>query len=172
MENNYSEIVSNYFRRKGLENFLVDNQKYLYRIAFSYVKNKDDTLEIVQNTIYKSIASVGSLKNIECIKAWVTRILINECFDFLKKVNKIIFVDEVLDDFNVDNFTLNKIMLRQALDKLSTNLKTIVVLRFFEDFKIKDIAKIMDMNENTVKTNLYKALKILKLDLKEDLNDV
>lgn len=172
MENNYSEIVSNYFRRKGLENFLVDNQKYLYRIAFSYVKNEDDTLEIVQNTIYKSIASVGSLKNIECIKAWVTRILINECFDFLKKVNKIIFIDEVLDDFNVDNCTLNKIMLRQALDKLSTNLKTIVVLRFFEDFKIKDIAKIMDMNENTVKTNLYKALKILKLDLKEDLNDV
>ncbi len=58
------------------------------------------------------------------------------------------------------------------MDKLSPKLKAIIILRFFEDFKIKDIANILDMNESTVKTNLYKALRILKINLKEDLVSV
>lgn len=157
-----------YSNRLRLEAYIIENQTYLYRLSYSYVKNKDDALEIVQNVIYKSLSSVKSLKNIDSIKPWITRILINCCFDFIKSNSRTVVKDEVFDsveDKQVD--ILDRIVLKKALYKLPAQLKTILILRFFEDFKIKDISQILDMKESTVKTNLYKALKILKIDLQE-----
>lgn len=164
-----SEVVLEYTNRRCIEDYIIKNQKYLYRIAFSYVKNKDDALEIVQNTIYKSISSSRLIRDLNLIKPWITRILINSCFDFLKKRCKSIVNDEVFDSVEDNNACiLDKIILKNALDNLPLKLKTIIILRFFEDFKIKDISNILDMKENTVKTNLYKALKILKINLEEE----
>lgn len=157
-----------YSNRLRLEAYIIENQTYLYRLSYSYVKNKDDALEIVQNVIYKSLSSVKLLKNIDSIKPWITRILINCCFDFIKSNSRTVVKDEVFDsveDKQVD--ILDRIVLKKALYKLPAQLKTILILRFFEDFKIKDISQILDMKESTVKTNLYKALKILKIDLQE-----
>lgn len=157
-----------YSNRIRLEAYIIDNQTYLYRLAYSYVKNKDDALEIVQNVIYKSLSSVKALKNIDSIKPWITRILINCCFDFIKSNSRTIIKDEVfefVEDKQGD--ILDRIALKKALYKLPTKLKTILILRFFEDFKIREISEILDMNESTVKTNLYKALNILKIDLQE-----
>jgi RNA polymerase sigma-70 factor (ECF subfamily) len=58
--------------------------------------------------------------------------------------------------------------LETAMEKLPTVYKTIIVLRFFEDLKIADIAGILDENVNTVKTRLYKGLELLKIEMKED----
>ena len=151
MDEKDSEVVVQYLKRKRLEEYLIENQKYLYRIAFSYVKNTDDAFEIVQNTIYKSLSSIKLLKDINSLKPWVTRILVNNCFDFLKSNSKIILSDEVFEKTNDDNKNiLDKIVLKKALD----------------------ISQVLDMKENTVKTNLYKALKILKINLGEDLANV
>ena len=109
------------------------------------------------------------IKDLNSVKPWVTRILINTSFNFLKKRYRDITNDEVFDSVEDCNVSvLDKIILKNALENLPIKLKTIVILRFFEDFKIKDISNILDMNENTVKTNLYKALKILKINLEEE----
>ncbi len=173
MDERDSEVVLEYLKRKQLEEYLIDNQKYLYRIAFSYVKNKDDAFEIVQNTIYKALSSIKSLKDTKLMKPWITRILINNCFDFIRGSKKIVLNDEIFDTTDGEELNvLDKIVLEKAMDKLAPKLKTIIILRFFEDFKIKDISQILDMKENTVKTNLYKALKILKINMEEDLANV
>lgn len=166
--NNINSKVEKYLKRKNVENYIVANQKYLYRIAISYAKKQDDALEIVQNTIYKALTFSDSLKDISLIKHWITRILINNCFDFFKKKNKVVLVHEVFDQREYNDNVIDKIILENAMNNLPSKLKMIVILRFFEDFKIKEISEILDMNENTVKTNLYKALKMLKINLKED----
>ena len=169
MNSKDSEIVLEYTNRRYIEDYIINNQKYLYRIAFSYVKNKDDAFEVVQYTIYKSLSSSRLIKDLNSVKPWVTRILINTSFNFLKKRYRDITNDEVFDSVEDCNVSvLDKIILKNALENLPIKLKTIVILRFFEDFKIKDISNILDMNENTVKTNLYKALKILKINLEEE----
>lgn len=173
MDERDSEVVCNYLKRRQLEEYLIDNQKYLYRIAFSYVKNKDDAFEIVQNTIYKALSSIKSLKDTNLMKAWITRILVNNCLDFFRYNKKVILNDEIFDIKDGEEVNvLDRIVLQKAMDKLPPKLKTIIILRFFEDFKIKDISQILDMKENTVKTNLYKALKILKINIEEDLANV
>jgi len=58
--------------------------------------------------------------------------------------------------------------LATAMARLPNAYKTILVLRFFEDLKITDIAEVLGENVNTVKTRLYKALELLKLEMREE----
>ena len=55
----------------------------------------------------------------------------------------------------------------EAIEQLNPDLKTVVILRFFEDLKFEDIAKITKTNINTVKSRLYKALKLLRVSIEE-----
>ena len=61
--------------------------------------------------------------------------------------------------------------LYQALDKLPIKLKTVVLLRFFEDMKLEEIAQITGVNLSTVKSRLYKALKVLKINMEVEIHD-
>lgn len=58
--------------------------------------------------------------------------------------------------------------LQDAIDQLPPKYKTLIILRFFEDLKIHEIAAITDLNVNTVKTRLYSALKKLRIEVGED----
>ena len=65
------------------------------------------------------------------------------------------------DSYNISN-------INELIEKLPKEYTEIIVLRYFEDMKIKDIAEILRINENTVKTRLYRALKLLKEDMVDD----
>lgn len=65
--------------------------------------------------------------------------------------------------------SLDNIDLYKAIDELNPKLKTIIILRFFEDMKLEDIANITHTNVNTVKSRLYKALHLLKINLEDGI---
>lgn len=138
-----------------------------YRLAYSYVKNADDALDIVQESIYKSISSMGSLKNPDYIKAWFYRIVVNTSLDFLRKQSRVCLIDEEiiegLDFGKTDNY--EDLDLQEALENLSDKYRTVVILRYFEDLKLEEIAEVLNENVNTIKTRLYKALKKLRIKL-------
>ncbi len=159
--------------QEEFEKYIVENKEKFYRIGYSYVKNADDALDIVQEAVLKAMSSMAGLKNPEYMKTWFYRILINTALDFLRKKKKIVQVDE--DFFSANNEvhtdTYYDMDLHRALDNLPDNYKSIIILRFFEDLKIQEIARVLDMNENTVKTRLYKSLEILRINLsEEDIN--
>ena len=70
-----------------------------------------------------------------------------------------------LDSGTVDHY--GNIDLKQALDHLPEKYRTVIILRFFEDLKIEEIAEILNENTNTIKTRLYKALEKLRLQLRD-----
>jgi len=154
---------------KQLEEYVVENKEKHYRIAYSYVKNADDALDIIQESIFKALVSLNTLKNPEFMKAWFYRILINCSLDFIRKQKKIITLDnEVLYSYvNEFNDTYADIDLHRALDELPDNYRSIVILRFFEDLKIEEVAEILNENINTVKTRLYKSLNKLRVKMND-----
>lgn len=154
---------------KQLENYVVENKEKHYRIAYSYVKNVDDALDIVQEAIFKSIVSLDNLKNPEYIRTWFYRILINSSIDFIRKQKKVIVVDkEFLSSYDCGSVdTYKDVDLHRALDELPDNYRSIIILRFFEDLKIEEIAEILDENVNTIKTRLYKSLEKLRVKINE-----
>ena len=73
-----------------LINYVKDNQEKLYRIAFSYSKNEEAALDIVQEAITKALKNMNKLREEQYVKSWFYRILINESLDYVKKNKKIL----------------------------------------------------------------------------------
>ncbi|MBZ9685206.1 RNA polymerase sigma factor [Clostridium estertheticum] len=151
--------------QQEIAEYVIRYKENHYRLAYSYVKNADDAMDIVQESIYKAIASIDSLKSSSSIKTWFYRIIVNTSLDFLRKQRKVSVVEDetmlrldsgVLDEY--ENFDLQR-----ELDNLPDDYRTIIKLRYFEDLKIGEIAEILNENLSTVKSRLYKALEILKL---------
>ncbi|EPZ58642.1 RNA polymerase sigma factor sigV [[Clostridium] sordellii ATCC 9714] len=65
----------------------------------------------------------------------------------------------------ISNDIYSDIDLEQALDRLPEEYKSIIMLRYFEDMKIEEIANVLQQNINTVKTKLYKGLRRLKIKI-------
>lgn len=155
--------------KKQIADYIISNKEKYYRVAYSYVKNTDDALDIMQESIYKAVAHIDSLQDINYINTWFYRIMVNTSIDFLRKQKKVIpvdnevlasFVSEINDEY--ENFDLQK-----AMDDLPEKYKSVVVLRYFEDLKIEEIAEILNENINTIKTRLYKALKLLRIKMND-----
>ena len=148
-----------------LIDFVKNNQEKFYRVVFSYSRNEEEALDLIQEAITKALKNIDKLKEKEYIKTWFYRILINECLQYIKKNKRIITCElqeiESKVEWN-DNISVEGIDVYKCVQSLNEKLKTVILLRFFEDMKIDEIAKITKTNENTVKSRLYKGLKELK----------
>lgn len=152
-----------------VEQFLIENQNAHYRLAYSYVKNKENALDIVQESIFKALQSIDGLEQIKYLKTWFYRILVNTSIDFIRKHQRMIVMDdEILDGYlpKTEDEQID-IDLRDALDALTADEKSLIILRFFEDMKIEEVAAIVGGNINTVKTRLYRTLKKLRIEIEK-----
>lgn len=156
-------------KEKQVRKYIVDNKESLYRFAYTYVKNEDDALDIVHDAVCKSLVNINTLKNIDSIKPWIYQIVSNCAIDYIRKNKKYVAIsDEIQDENAIGYDTYEDIDLQEALERLPEKYRIVIVLRYFEDMKIGDIAEILNENENTIKTRLYKGLSKLKIDLVEE----
>lgn len=75
-------------RYDKIVDYIVENQEHFYRIAFTYTRNKEDALDVVQNAVCKALQNYKSLRSENALKAWFYRILINESKLFLRKAKR------------------------------------------------------------------------------------
>lgn len=163
--------MNNTIEVQQLIKFFEENQNRIYKFAYGYIKNQDIALDLVHDAIMKAMQKRDTLENEEYLKTWFYRILINECLGYLRKNKKILFLEDIKDSKileEMNNFIDKNeyIDLYDAIDELPPKLKTIIMLRYFEDMKLEEIAIITKTNLSTIKSRLYKALKILKIDMK------
>lgn len=153
-----------------LVRLLKANKEKYYRVAFTYVKNTEDALDIVHDAIVKALQKIDSLHKKEYLETWFYRILINESISFVRKNKNIVYLDELSDARILATEEIDReqyMTLYAAIDELPPKLKTVVILRFFEDMKFDEIAEITSTKQSTVKARLYKALKLLKMDMED-----
>jgi len=163
-----SEPAGGGIRSAAVIRFIEDNQEKFYRMAFGYMKNEQDALDAVHDAVVKILQNRSQVKSPEYFETWAYRILINECLMTLRRQKKVVYLqeDDLLEDITDRTEKQEEyIDLYHSMDRLPAKLKTVVLLRFFEDMKFEKIAEITGDNINTVKSRLYKALKVLKLDL-------
>lgn len=166
-------MLNNNDIRDELITLINEKQNDFYRLAFRYMKNEHDSIEVVQEAVVKSLEKIYSLKQKQYLKTWFYRILINECLTRLRKNKKIVLMTGLENQLTyVDNKFTNKnnnIAIFNAIDKLDEKYKSVIVLRFYEELKLDQIAFVLNINVNTVKSRLYRGLQILKIDLKDDV---
>ncbi|MDF2513852.1 MAG: polymerase, sigma subunit, SigV [Herbinix sp.] len=144
--------------------YILQNQNKFYRIAYCYVYQKEAAMDIVQNAICKALENYPGLRNENAIKTWFYRILINESLTYLRKVKREILCDpsEIREDIYFEEAYEPKLEVYQLVCNLPEQMKSIVILHYFEELTLKEISEALDVNLNTVKTRLYAALKRLK----------
>lgn len=140
----------------------------LYKIAKVRLKNEDDILDAIQETIISSYKSIKKLNNPDNFKKWIIKILINKCNNiYLEKNNKNISLEEFTNIYEYeDENDFSNIEMEDILKYLNDEEKMIITLYYLEDYKSKEIAWLLDMNENTVKTKISRAKNKLKTKLK------
>lgn len=156
-------------RKQNLIDYIESNKSKIYRIAYSYMKNEDLALDTIQDAIEKSIRKIYSLREEKYMQTWFYRILINQCLTNIKK-------NKIRQTINIDDYSIESIdnidesiSIYNCIDNLNPKIKTVIILRFFEDMKIDDIARITNCNINTVKSRLYKGLQELKIKMEESM---
>lgn len=162
---------------KALVELLSMYQEYLYRIAYAYYKNEQQALDAVSECVMKIYIHIPQLKKTEYFKTWITRILINEVLrDISKQSNQTSL--ELLREQGIElqnsELVLNvsqeqKMDLYHALDLLPSEYRKVIILKYFQDMKSKEIAEIMEIPEGTVKTLLHRGKKRLRTIMVEEM---
>ncbi len=142
-------------------------QDSLYRISIAIVKNEHDCHDAIQETILKAYRSIEKLKEPSHFKTWMIRILINESNDILRKRKKLLFFQKVKEEGYTPTYCRNE-ELHKALESLPNKQKMIVLLFYFEELRVEEIAEVLQVSSGTVKQHLFRARKALGKILKKD----
>ena len=148
-------------------NYILENQEKFYRLAYSYAGNQEDALDIVQNAVCRILENYKGIRNENAIRTWCYRILVNESITFLKRKAK----EKPLDDSGemeipyIEKQFETEDDFYEKIGRLPEEIQTVIKLRFYEELPLKEIAKITEVNLNTVKARLYRGLKLLKKEL-------
>ncbi len=141
---------------------IIENR--LYKMAYLYLGNEADALEVMGETTYKALKNIKKLREEAYFETWVTRILINECQKELKRRKR--FVRKEIEEQDlVAKANFDELPLQEAIQTLPEDLKLIIILRFFSQYKLKEVAEYLEMPQGTVVTKQRQALKLLKLEL-------
>ena len=151
------------------------NKKYelysqeLMNISYGYTKSRDDSLDIIQNVFAKLVNNQKQFNNLNEEKYWLIRITINECKDFLRKKSKrpIINADLVNSFSNYDSETENLHYIADVVKTLPEKYRVVIILFYWDELSIKDIAKVLKVSEDAVKKRLERARKLIKIEMEE-----
>lgn len=147
-------------------------QKYeadIYRMAYVYVKNKNDALDVVQEVAYQSFKNISTLNKPEYFKTWLMKITINCALNVInknKKVVQLIPQFEVHTGEGVEDIAMS-LSLRELMDILQEDEKSVILLKYYNDRTLKEISEILEIPLGTAKSTLYRALNKLRQNLKE-----
>ena len=148
--------------RQLLVEHILNGQTDFYRLAVSYVKNRDAALDVVQEAIVKALSKVDTVREPAYLKTWFYRILINEAMNHFRRNRNLVSLEVMVDRAVESGDPGERLDLYDAIDRLSFQEQTVIKLRYFEDMKLEEIAQATGANLNTVKSRLYKAIRKLK----------
>lgn len=152
----------------AFEKLMLMYQERLYKTAFLYTRNKEDSLDAVQETVFKAFKHLSGLKEPAYFSSWLTRILINTLFAMKKKQQDVVSFEQQHESVECNDFLVDKLDLKHALDVLDEQYQVVIQLFYFQDYSISMISQQMGMPEGTIKTHLYRARKLLKQTLEKE----
>ena len=145
-------------------------QEYLYRMAFLYVRQEQDALDVVQESILKAYKSLKTLREPEYFRTWLTKIVINTAQDTLRARQRAAPLEEELDLPAPEGLPPEERMdLHGAIARLPEKYQDVIKLKYFDGYTIREISEATGMPQGTVSVYLRRAVKELQTLLKEEL---
>jgi RNA polymerase sigma-70 factor (ECF subfamily) len=134
----------------------------IYSIAYAYLKDHADSLDAIQEATCRAYIKLAKLKEPRYFQTWFIRILIRVCIDEQKRKRRSIPLSDLPEPLAAELALDDKIRLEMAVGLLPPNLRHIIILKYYEDMTLSEIASLLEKPEGTVKTRLNKALNQLR----------
>ena len=156
-----------------------------YSVALQIVKNEQDAMDILQEAYISALRNLSSLQNPDKLRSWFNQIVSNRCKDWLKKKKPQLFTDMTPDDSDEEfedtlknenitfspeesvDYTETKRLMQEILDGLPEDQKLCVLMYYYEELSIAEIAETLECSTGTVKSRLNYARKKIKTDVQE-----
>lgn len=150
-EEKFNEVYSN-------------TNKLLYQIIYSYVRNKDDSLDILQDVYFKYLEKKPNINNLDEIKFWLIRVAINKSINYLryKKLHNVIYSDEIINSYQNKNNKNELEYIYELICTMDSKYKDVLILYYYESMTTAQIAKALKKKDSTIRMRLLKAREILK----------
>jgi RNA polymerase sigma-70 factor (ECF subfamily) len=162
--------------RQAFTELVTRYQQDIYKLAYGFFQDRDDAMEIVQETfmrVYEKIDRYGQGSTENAFRNWMYRIAYNLCIDFYRKFKKKKTDDKELYEFleSRDRETTNpesdmdrihfKHTLKKSVMDLSKRQQMVFMLKHYSDLKHQEISNILDLSVGTVKSLYHRAIKNL-----------
>lgn len=148
--------------QRGDKNAFMDlieqNQLALYRAAKAILHREEDVEDAVQETICKAFYKLSDLRQPKYFKTWLTRILINCCYDLLRQQKGLVPL-EILPEEGVSEERETSLDVQRVLRDLGENDRLVLTLYYLNDISVKDIAEMLSISEGAVKQRLSHGRK-------------
>jgi RNA polymerase sigma-70 factor, ECF subfamily len=136
----------------------------LYRKAFFLLGSNHDAADAVAETMLKAYTSIGGLKDPHRFAFWLNRILLNAGIDMRRRAQKTIPLRPGRGEAAADHAgrTGERLDLQALLGTLDAEQRAVLVLRYYDDLTVEEIARTLDIPAGTVKSRIYYAMKKLR----------
>lgn len=144
----------------------------MYYLAFSILKNEADAGDAVSESIYRAYKNLHTLKSNRAFKSWILKIVHNTAVEMIRKNAKFVLMEDMADanEIQQESDLAEQMTVRKAVESLRQPYRTVVVLFYYENLSIIEIARITETSIPTVKKQLSRARKMLAEVLKEDFS--
>lgn len=157
--------------KEAFSRVIIQNKEAMYKTAIVILRNEDDAYDAIQDSLIKMYKSIQNLQNAEAFKSWSRKIIINSCYDIISKNKKVIDINSKLidtyEETREDTYECEDEVVK-ILDQIEPDLRLTAILYYYNDLSIKEIAKIINIPEGTVKSRLSRAREKLYQILKRE----
>ncbi len=140
----------------------------MYRVAKTILRNEDDCADAIQSAILKAYEKLDTLRDADYFKTWLTRILINECYQLIRKNKKYVGMEEYLNGQTEStqkgqpDESLHESLILQEVMRLDEKYRVPFVLYEVEGYSLKEISRMLRLTETNVKSRVFRARKTLQ----------
>ena len=159
-----------YRRKQDTDAFMgliEENMQPMYKTAWAILRNEEDVADALQETIVKGFESLHTLRRPEFFKTWMMRILINTCLQIRKQRLRLITFGDDLPEMPVEDSYDTDSGFKELLDMVDEADRLLLTLYYADEFNVSEIAELLEMNVNTVKTRLSRAREKIRRGLYE-----
>ena len=158
--------------KEAFEELYNQYASYATRVAIAVTRNHELASDAVQETFIRVYFNMDKFKIGRPFKPWFYRILINECNRILKRGSRVSYISEYGENYknisHEDHRPFEEYEeLYRAIQNLNDKMRIPIILKYLKGFKEKEIAEVLNLNINTVKSRLYKGRRELKKVLAE-----
>lgn len=139
----------------------------LYKTALVYLGSETLAMDAVDEAVYKALCGKWRLRQLEFFDTWITRILINECYNELRRQKRFQPFEELPETATE---TFDSLPLKEAIRRLPKELKDVIILRYFGGYTVAEASQALHIPPGTVSTRQRKALQLLRLELEEEVS--